>query len=253
MTAMIRNLSQWNKLLLEKADSERISELSRFFKCGPGEYGEGDVFIGLSVPDNRRIARYFYGLPLDSIQQMLDSPIHEFRLSALLALVERYKKLKTPEHRKETVQFYVANCHKANNWDLVDLSAPYIIGNEVREERLPGVIDALIASGNLWRQRVAVVSMLTLIRDDMLALPLDTARKMLGHKHMLIKKSVGWILREIGKRDLGLLKDFINTNIGDFSAVTLSYAIEKFDKEEQNEWRTMRKSKEQSLIYRINR
>lgn len=154
------SVAKWQQELQAAAQPGKTAILSSFFKTGKGEYGEGDTFIGVTVPANRAVSRRYAWLSLDEISEMIDSEVHEFRLGGMLALVERYRKARTDADRNAVVDFYLANGHKANNWDLVDLSSPYILGAEIAAGRRTGQIDRLIASGNLWRQRIAMVSML---------------------------------------------------------------------------------------------
>ena len=222
-------VEQWRRELMLVARPEKVADFMRFFKTAPGQYGEGDTFVGITVPDNRRISRQYHSLPLADIEQMLNDPVHEFRLAALLALVQRYKKsAKDPQQREECVGFYLANGHKANNWDLVDLSTEYILGEEIAQQRHLDALDRLLQSPVLWELRIAVVAMLTPIRRGILDLPYAIAERMLTHPHQLMQKAVGWILREAGKRDAQRLHAFITANIAAFSSITLSYATEKF-------------------------
>lgn len=234
---------RWKRELMLAARPEKIADLMRFFKTGPGEYGEGDIFAGIYVPDNRRISRKYHAIPLEQIGLMLDDPIHEFRLAALLALVERYRKARgNTQLREECVDFYLANGAKANNWDLVDLSTEYILGEELAEGRRLDAIDTLLSSPVLWEQRIAVVAMLTPIRHGMLDMPYAVAQRMLTHPHQLMQKAVGWILREAGNKDAGRLLAFIRSNIAAFSSITLSYATEKFPASDRATLRHLRKT-----------
>lgn len=234
-------VEEWKNRLLGVARSGKIPDLMRFFKTGPGEYGEGDRFIGVTVPDNRRISRQYAGLGFDEIASMLESDIHEFRLGALLALVEKYRCATTQAEKDRIVDFYIENGHKANNWDLVDLSCEYILGPELSRGRRLDELESLMRSGNLWRERIAVVSMLCPIRGSQLDLPFDVAKRMLSHPHDLIRKAVGWILREAGKKDSEALRGFLRDNAGGMSSITLGYAVELFTPEERAEWRSYRR------------
>ncbi|GFI06030.1 hypothetical protein IMSAGC006_00767 [Muribaculaceae bacterium] len=233
---------EWRSRLMAAAMPERISVLSRFFKTGPGEYGEGDVFIGLYVPDNRRISQDYSNVSLEVIDGMLDEKIHEFRLAAFLALVRRYRKAGSDAGRMDIADFYLSRGHRADNWDLVDLSAPYILGEEIVAGRFLDAIDRLIDSGNLWLQRIAVVSMLPSIRRAQFGLPLAVCRRMLPHSHDLMRKAVGWMLREIGKRDQSELIGFLDAHVPECSSVTLSYAVERLDPELRQHYRRLRRA-----------
>lgn len=234
-------LKNWQEELRGISRPEKIGILSSFFKTGPGEYGEGDVFIGVTVPDNRDIAKKYYDSPSETILEMLSSPIHEFRLSALLAMVHRYKKAKTDMEKSEIIDFYVENCHFCNNWDLVDLSAPYLLGEEFMKGRKKDALDLLSASDNLWHRRIAVVSTLAPTRRNSLDEALRQCELHIDDKELLMHKAVGWVLREVGKKSRNALDDFLSKNIGRISATTLSYATEHFDKDTRRQWQVLRK------------
>lgn len=232
----------WKQQLNEKAKPEKINDLKRFFKTGPGEYAEGDIFIGLTVPDNRSISRKFFDAPIETIDSMINDPVHEYRLAGFLALVERYRKTKDPEVRHKIARHYIDICHKANNWDLVDLSTEYILGFEIMEGRCLDDIDRLSNSDNLWEQRVAIISTLTPIRNGKLDLAFDLCHRYISRPHPLLRKAVGWVLRECGKKDRARLEEFLSEHITEISATSLSYAIEHFTPEQRTHWRTRRKS-----------
>ena len=183
------SVAKWQQELQAAAQPGKTAILSSFFKTGKGEYGEGDTFIGVTVPANRAVSRRYAWLSLDEISEMIDSEVHEFRLGGMLALVERYRKARTDADRNAVVDFYLANGHKANNWDLVDLSSPYILGAEIAAGRRTGQIDRLIASGNLWRQRIAMVSMLNpVMKHGDTAMATATASKLITHPHDLMRR-----------------------------------------------------------------
>ncbi len=233
----------WKQMLADVARPEKVADLARFFKTGPGEYAEGDRFIGVMVPDNRAVARRFAMEPLETIGRMLDSSVHEHRLSGFLALVRRYQlSRKDPAERDRTVDFYLSRTHRANNWDLVDLSTGYILGEELVEGRRREQHDALIASDSIWDKRVAIVANLTLVRKGRLELALADAEALLTHPHDLLRKATGWILREVGKKDIEVLRTFLAAHIDSISSITLSYATERMRPDERLYWRTLRKS-----------
>lgn len=221
----------WQEELHKKANPEKIKIFMSFFKTGKGEYGEGDKFIGLSVPENRRVAKKYFKVDLSVIDEMLKSEIHEFRLSGFLALVERYKKSKDPKEKNYIVEFYVTRGTYANNWDLVDLSAPYILGASMLKIPNPTLLDELSLSDNLWLQRIAIVSTLTLIRNNRFDEALRLAKQYLLHNHPLIHKATGWMLREIGKKDEVVLLDFLEKFTLKMPRTTLRYAIERLSPE----------------------
>ena len=216
---------------------EKRQVLPRFFKCSPGEYGEGDRFLGVVVPDVRAVAKKNTFASLSEIEKLLESQWHEARLCALLILVLQCRK-SVP---KETVDFYLAHTAGINNWDLVDLTAPTIIGGYLSkhpEER--GLLYSLADSGSLWEQRIAIVSTLTLIRngefDDTYAL----AVKLIEHRHDLMHKAVGWMLREAGKRDRRRLELFLNEYASSMPRTMLRYSIEKFPEPLRRHYLTMK-------------
>lgn len=204
---------------------EKRSVLPRFFKCGAGEYGEGDRFLGVVVPNVREVARKNLFASLTEIEDLLESQWHEARLCALLILVLQSRK----SVQKETVDFYLAHTDRINNWDLVDLTAPTIIGGYlVNNPEKRGLLYSLADSGSLWEQRIAIVSTLALIRnrefDDTYAL----AVKLMRHQHDLMHKAVGWMLREAGKRDQRRLELFLDEYAVSMPRTMLRYSIEKF-------------------------
>lgn len=235
-------LKIWQDELTASASHDKIADLSRFFKTAPGEYAEGDQFIGLSVPDNRRISKKYFQADLSIITAMLDSEIHEFRLAGFLALVERYRKAKTDTDRRAITKFYLDNCHKADNWDLVDLSAEYIIGEELLAGRSANDILRLSSSPLLWHRRVAVVSTLMPVRKGRLDEAFEMCHRHISDTEPLMRKAVGWVLRECGKKDRRRLELFLDQQIDSISATTLSYATEHFSPAEREYWRTSRKA-----------
>lgn len=227
---------EWKGRLLDAANPAKIAGLSRFFKTGPGEYGEGDLFIGLTVPQNREIARDYYAAPLETVACMIQSPEHEYRLSGFLALVARYKKLSDPAERRRTVQFYLDNAERANNWDLVDLSCYEIVGAHVVATGETDILDRLSESGNLWRERIAIVSTMAMVRAGEMAMTLKLAEKYLTHPHQLIHKATGWLLREAGKRDIDALTGFLDRHAAVMPRTALRYAIEKLPEERRQHY-----------------
>lgn len=239
-------ITQWQNELMDAAQRERKEIFQRFFKTGKGEYGEGDIFIGLTVPANRSISKKYFDRPLDEISAMLASPVHEHRLGALLALVEKYKKAKSDSDRNAVADFYISICRLANNWDLVDLSAPYILGCELAAGKHHDTVRRLAASESLWERRIAVVATLTCVRHMQLDLALEMCLKTLEDPEPLMRKATGWVLREAGKKDITALRRFLSDNIGRISSTTLSYATEKFTPAERAELRNMRNLRKNS-------
>jgi 3-methyladenine DNA glycosylase AlkD len=216
-------LTSLKKELAAAADSERARNLAWFFKTGKGQYGYGDRFIGLTVPTMRRIAHRYTHLPLQDVEKLLASPIHEHRLAALEILVTQYER----EKSKAIFDFYLKHTKFVNNWDLVDTSAPYIVGQHLLT-RPRKVLYRLAKSKNLWERRIAIVSTFAFIKageiDDTFAI----AKLLLKDDHDLIHKAVGWALREAGKRSTPALLEFLKQNYSALPRTTLRYAIERF-------------------------
>ena len=224
----------------------------RFFKTGTGEYGEGDQFLGIKVPQTRMVVRAAkLRVPLDEISELLGSEWHEVRLCGFLLLVEEMKSAlpkggrdsaERAARRQEIVDFYLKHAHRANNWDLVDLSCPYILGTwllyPLPDGTLPSaeVLHHLAGSPDLWEQRISVVSTLGLVRGGRYEESMLMAGKLLGHSHDLIHKAVGWILREVGKRDIELLREFLEKHAATMPRTSLRYAIERMDHMERMKW-----------------
>ncbi len=219
----------WKSEINNAGSTEKAKILSRFFKTGKGEYGEGDIFVGVTVPANREIAKKHFEADFPTIKSMLDSTIHEHRLSGLLALVQKYKKKKT--ERAEIVKFYLTLTDRINNWDLVDLSAPYILGDYLNENYDETIIKKLSNSPSIWERRIAIVSTLMMIRKNNIRLALELSEKYLTDTHPLIHKATGWVLREVGKKNQQVLIDFLDKNTSIMPRTALRYAIERLDKE----------------------
>lgn len=234
-------IERWQEELIQAARPEKIEILSSFFKTKPGEYGHGDRFIGLTVPDNRRIARkYAPEASIDEIGAMCRHEIHEFRLSGLLALVALYGKAKNDGHKQHIVQFYLDHSTWANNWDLVDLSAPYILGAHLVIYPDSGVLDRLSLDENLWRQRIAIVSTMTLIRHGRFDDTLRLSERYLTHHHPLIHKATGWMFREIGKRDTDTLLRFLDSHAASMPRTALRYAIERLSPDQRKHYMNLK-------------
>jgi 3-methyladenine DNA glycosylase AlkD len=208
------------------ADPERARRLQRFFKTGAGEYGEGDRFLGLTVPTVRKIARGHYQLPQTELSKLLAEEWHEARLAALLILVERFKQ-GDETARRAIYRIYLAHTHYINNWDLVDLSAPHIVGGWLLE-RSRAPLYKLARSKNLWERRIAILTTFSFIRDGDLDDALAIAEKLLNDREDLLHKAIGWMLREVGKRDRERLEAFLTEHYAQLPRTTLRYAIERF-------------------------
>jgi 3-methyladenine DNA glycosylase AlkD len=217
--------------LKDKAIPEKGEFLPKFFKAFPGGYGEGDQFLGVTVPDQRKIAKAcFQDISLDEISELLHNPFHEARLTALKMLVYRFEKLKSESGRKQIADFYLDHLPFINNWDLVDSSCYQILG-AFYHKKDKSLFYELADSGHLWRQRVAMISSLYWIKKDDFEDGLALAEKLKNHPHDLMHKAVGWMLREIGKRDFDSEYEFLKKHYQKMPRTTLRYAIEKFPEE----------------------
>ncbi len=216
------------------ADKKVAETHSWFFKTGRGEYGDGDRFAGLKVPMLRKIAKEFKDLPYEDLKKLLASKIHEERLIALLILVQKYSMAHVPEKEK-IYNFYLKNRKGINNWDLVDLTAPKIIGEHLLNMDRK-ILFELAKSGNLWEQRIAILSTLTFIRGDDFKTTLQIADILIDEEHDLIQKGVGWMLREIGKRNLKVEEEFLKPRYKKMPRTMLRYAIEKFPESKRKKY-----------------
>ena len=218
---MLVNLKQD---LQKLANPQQAQLLQRFFKTGPGEYGEGDVFLGIKVPDQRKVAKKYKNLPLENIQILLSSKIHEERLVALFILTFHYQKTK---NKTELINFYLKNTKHINNWDLVDLSAPRLLGDYLLNNDRK-IIYKLANSKDLWEKRIAVLATFMLIKHNQYEDTLNISTILLNDQHDLIHKAVGWALREIGKKDQKVEETFLHQHYQTMPRTMLRYAIEKF-------------------------
>lgn len=221
------NLAGLNDDLKKAVDPQRARLSGRYFKTGKGEYGEGDVFLGIKVPVQRQIAKKYVGLDLSDIEKLLKSEIHEHRLTGLIILCAKYKKA-DEKGKKEIFDLYLKNTAGINNWDLVDTSAPNIVGAHLLN-RSRKILYSLAVSKNLWERRIAILAVFAFIRNNDFADALALAKILLSDKHDLIHKAVGWMLREIGNRNREVEEGFLNENHSKIPRTALRYAIEKFD------------------------
>lgn len=248
----IATAAEIEDVLGQMADAAQAAVLMRFFKTGKGDYGEGDRFLGLRVPQTRAVVKEArLTVPLGEVAKLLMSEWHEVRLAGFLLLVEemkaalprRYRPLtEGAERRDEIAEFYLRYGHRANNWDLVDLSCPKILGEWLLYPSASGkmpdrsVLRRLAASDNLWEQRIAIVTTLRLIKENQYDDSLQLAEMYLGHPHDLIHKATGWMLREVGKKDMDVLRNFLNDHVDAMPRTTLRYAIEKMSASERCRW-----------------
>lgn len=208
------------------SDKEKAAFFPSFFKTGKGQYGEGDIFLGVTVPRQRTIAKEFRQAPLDVIEAMLADSVHEMRLTALLILVLQFQK-GDDGAKKTIVDFYLRHLDGVNNWDLVDGSAPQILGAWLVAKKDRSVLYRLARSGKLWRERIAIVATQELIRHGEFEDTIRIATILLSHKHDLIHKAVGWMLREMGKKDEKELRMFLDAHAATMPRTALRYALER--------------------------
>ena len=233
-----------NDALAALADADQARELQRFFKTGRGQYGAGDRFLGVRVPEVRRVAKGFADLSPADLNDLLDSPLHELRFAALAVMVAQFQAASRAgdgSERERLVEFYLSAMRRGriNNWDLVDSSAEYILG-EYLYDRPRDQLLRLARSGIVWQRRIAVLSTFAFIKHGDASTTLEVAEALLDDQHDLIQKAVGWMLREVGKRvDRDLLVGFLTANAKRMSRVTLSYATEHFEHSERVFYRSL--------------
>lgn len=208
-----------------------------FFKTSPGQYGAGDQFIGIRNPDLRNLAKEYSNLQFDSITKLINSPIHEERLLGLLILIQQYKKANL-DTKKKLYRYYVSSFKQVNNWDLVDLSSPNIVGDFLflQPKANREILKIWAKSKHLWTRRIAIISTLHFIRNGCFSDSLELAQILLQDEEDLIHKAVGWMLREVGKRDLNLLQKFLASNYRKMPRTMLRYSIEKFPQEVRQDY-----------------
>ena len=215
--------------LVKLSDPERAIKLQGFFKTGMGEYGEGDVFIGVRVPDQRRIAKKYRNISLTDVLELLRSEIHEHRLTALFILTEQFNK-GSDETRQRIVDLYLSNTAFVNNWDLVDSSAHKILGVWLLDKPR-GVLYDLARSESLWERRISIISTFAFIKRGDLVDALALAGALVDDGHDLIHKASGWVLREIGKKDQSVLEEFLLEHFETMPRTMLRYSIERLPEE----------------------
>lgn len=220
---------------IQKAISIPKDKTTHFFKTGKGSYGEHDQFLGIRNPDTRNIAKKYANIPFEILELLLYSPFNEKRLLALIILANQYPK-STPEDKIKIYNFYNQHLSQVNNWNLVDLSAPYTMGRHLLNQD-PNKLFELSSSTNLWYRRIAIVSTWWFIRNNELNTTYQLADLLLQDSHDLIHKAVGWMLREAGKKDTSRLKQYLEQNATNMPRTMLRYSIEKFTKKEQAYYR----------------
>jgi len=240
--------------LLKKSDKEKAKFSQGFFKTGKGEYGEGDIHLGIKVPIVREIAKEFYGLNLEELQKLLESPIHDCRQIALFILIKKYETLKKQKSqnknelqeikksKKEIFDFYLKNTENINNWDLVDLSAPNIIGDYLLDKKSERKVLYKLAKSNkkgrngfcwLWEKRIAILATFAFIKNNEFEDTLKLAEQYLTEKHDLMHKASGWALREVGKKDEKVLIQFLDKHVKEMPRTMLRYSIERLNEKKR--------------------
>ncbi len=222
--------------VLEKCkNKQKAAGAMRFFKTGKGQYGEGDQFFGITVPEQRKIAKEFFNLSLSDIDKLIRHPVHECRLTALLIAVAQYQKGDETQ-REKIYRWYLKNAKRMNNWDLVDASASAVVGAHLSVQPVSECTRVLVrcaTSDNLWERRIAIVATHYCIRQGSFEPTLTIATQLLSDKHDLIHKATGWMLREMGKKDENVLRTFLNMYAKQMPRTMLRYAIEKMSREEK--------------------
>ena len=224
-------IDQIKKDLLELRSPKQAKILSRFFKTSKGEYGEGDVFLGVIVPEQRKVAKKYLNLSLKDLQELLSSKIHEYRLTSLFILIDKYRK-SDEKSKKEIVDFYLKNTKNINNWDLIDLSSGKILGNYLLNKN-KSILYKLAKSKSLWERRISIMSTSEFIRSNKFDDTLKISEILLKDKHDLIHKAVGWMLREVGKRYLAVEEKFLKKYYKKMPRTMLRYAIEKCEEKKR--------------------
>lgn len=221
-------------------NAAQATHLSRFFKTAPGQYGEGDRFLGIRVPMTRSIVKkYCCDLTLEDAKALVQSPWHEIRLAGFLSMIEIYRRRENPER---VIEVYIDSLYNANNWDLVDLSAPYLLGDYlIRHSEKRNILYSLAVHDNLWHQRTGIVATLGLIRNGETADTLRIAEMMLSHPHDLIHKATGWMLREAGKKNEAHLTGFLDLHVHEMPRTMLRYAIERLPSDMRKHYLTFGK------------
>ena len=223
---MTNSLEEIQKKLQELGNKEKAIKHQSFFKTGPGEYGEGDIFIGVTVPELRKLEKEYKTIPLREVKQLLHSSIHEERLLSLFLLIHRYSKGDESE-KKRIYELYLKDTKFINNWDLVDSSAGHIVGAFLFGKSKKPLYD-FVKSENLWERRISIISTFYFIKRNQFSDTLKISKVLLSDKEDLIHKAVGWMLREVGKRDISVEENFLKKHYKNMPRTMLRYAIEKF-------------------------
>lgn len=225
------SLTEIRKAISKQKNPAQALILQRFFKTGKGEYGEGDIFYGIKVPEQRTIAKQFKDLAFEDLKELIKSKVHEERLIAAFILVDQFK-IGDEKKKKIVFDFYLKHKEGINNWDLVDLSAPKIVGAYLIDKE-KDLLYKLAHSKDLWEKRISIISTQTFIREHFFEDTLNISKILLQDKHDLIQKAVGWMLREIGNRDLETEEEFLKKHYKTMPRTMLRYAIEKFPEQKR--------------------
>lgn len=224
------------KALRAVARPEKVEIYQSFFKTGPGQYGEGDKFIGVTVPNARAAIKPFRDLPMAEVEKLLGSVWHEERFAAALILVAQFERGDATQ-RRAVFDFYLANARRWNNWDLVDCSTPQVVGGWLCEQGKGwAILRKLARSENLWERRISILATFAFIRQREMSPTVEVAELLLGDKHDLIHKAVGWMLREMGKREVTALESFLDKHAATMPRTMLRYAIEKFPEKRRRDY-----------------
>lgn len=235
---MAPTATEVKKALRELADPDDAENLSWFFKTGPGDYGEGDQFLGIKVPKIRLVAKRFADLSEPQIRILSKSKFHEDRFCALVILTNRFRKSTDTSEQAHLWDFYLelVGNGAVNNWDLVDSTAPYLGQYLVRQPKPLPIMMNLIKHDDLWHQRVGVLVTAAFINNGVFEPTLKVSKALLNHKHDLMHKACGWMLREVGKKDIRTLRDFLDNNVEQMPRTMLRYSIEKMSPNERQYW-----------------
>jgi 3-methyladenine DNA glycosylase AlkD len=224
--------------LQELANPRKATDLQRFFKTGPGDYAEGDIFLGIVVPKTRIVAKKYSDLPIVEIKKLIESQYHEVRFCGLLILLAQFEKAKSRSEKKRLFEFYLKQLKVGfvNNWDLIDVTGVRMGAYLIDEKAPMAVLRRLAKSDDLWEKRMSIIFTFAFQRVGEMDPTLEIADLLLNDDHDLIHKAVGWALREVGKKDGPMLRNYLKANVAHMPRTTLRYAIEKFSATERKRW-----------------
>ncbi len=229
-------IQQIKQELQKSANLEKAKIYMRFFKTGPKQYGEGDQFLGLTMPEQRVIAKKYINISLEVLQELITSSYHEHRMTALIILTYKYKKA-DEDTKKEIYDFYIKNYNSINSWDLVDVTAPHIVGEYLLDRKSrKRILYEFATSDHLWKKRIAIISTFTFIRNNDFQDTINISEILLQDKHDLIHKAVGWMLREMGKKDEKQLINFLDKHYKIMPRTMLRYSLEKLSEEQRKHY-----------------